>query len=61
LAAAAFQAAWLCWQEERTMANKFGADILIQAEGTETAAAFYVNQLGLEITGTTPMVYDLTT
>jgi predicted enzyme related to lactoylglutathione lyase len=38
------------------MANKFGADILIQAEDPEKAAAFYVEQLGFEITGTTPMI-----
>jgi predicted enzyme related to lactoylglutathione lyase len=33
------------------MANRFGADILIQAENIEQAAAFYVAELGLEITG----------
>jgi catechol 2,3-dioxygenase-like lactoylglutathione lyase family enzyme len=38
------------------MANKFGSDILIQSEDPEKAAAFYVNQLGFEITGTTPMI-----
>jgi hypothetical protein len=38
------------------MANKFGPDILIQPEDPEKAAAFYVEQLGFEITGTTPMI-----
>lgn len=38
------------------MANKFGADILIQAEEPEKAAAFYVKELGFEITGTTPTI-----
>ncbi len=38
------------------MANTFGADMLIQAEDPEKAAAFYINQLGFEITGTTPMI-----
>ena len=38
------------------MANKFGSDILIQSEDPETAAAFYVNELGFEITATTPMI-----
>jgi hypothetical protein len=38
------------------MANTFGPDILIQTEDPENAAAFYVNQLGFEITGTTPMI-----
>jgi len=36
------------------MANKFGADILIQAKDPKVAAAFYVKQLGFEITGETP-------
>jgi predicted enzyme related to lactoylglutathione lyase len=38
------------------MANTFGPDILIQAEDPESAAAFYVKQLGFEITGITPMI-----
>jgi hypothetical protein len=38
------------------MANKFGSDILIQAEDPEKAAAFYVNHLGFESTATTPMI-----
>jgi len=33
------------------MANSFGSDILIQAPDPEAAAAFYVEQLGFEITG----------
>lgn len=38
------------------MANNFGSDILIQSENPEQAAAFYVNELGFEITATTPMI-----
>jgi len=33
------------------MANRFGTDILIQAEDPVAAAAFYVEQLGFSITG----------
>ena len=33
------------------MANSFGTDILIQSPDPESAAAFYVEQLGFEITG----------
>lgn len=33
------------------MANAFGTDIIIQAEDPESAARFYVEQLGFEITG----------
>jgi predicted enzyme related to lactoylglutathione lyase len=33
------------------MANTFGADILIQAPDPKTAAEFYVEHLGFEITG----------
>src|SRR5580693_3095698 len=32
------------------MANKFGADILIQTQDPKNAALFYVTQLGFEIT-----------
>ena len=38
------------------MANKFGSDILIQSPDPAAAAAFYVNELGFEITATTPMI-----
>ena len=38
------------------MANTFGTDILIQAPDPKTAAAFYVNQLGFEVTGEKPMI-----
>lgn len=38
------------------MANKLGTDILIQAPEPADAAAFYVSQLGFEITGETPMI-----
>jgi catechol 2,3-dioxygenase-like lactoylglutathione lyase family enzyme len=37
------------------MANSFGTDILIQAPDPKAAAAFYVEQLGFEVTGETPM------
>jgi hypothetical protein len=36
------------------MANSFGTDILIQALDPKKAAAFYVKQLGFEITGEEP-------
>jgi predicted enzyme related to lactoylglutathione lyase len=38
------------------MANSFGTDILIQAPDPNKAASFYVEQLGFEITGETPML-----
>jgi hypothetical protein len=38
------------------VANKFGTDILIQAPDPKSAAAFYVKQLGFEITGEKPMI-----
>lgn len=38
------------------MANSFGTDILIQAPDPRAAAEFYVDQLGFEITGETPMI-----
>jgi len=41
------------------MANKFGTDILIQALEPRDAAAFYVDQLGFEITGETPEMISL--
>jgi predicted enzyme related to lactoylglutathione lyase len=41
------------------MANKFGADILIQAQDPKSAAFFYVKQLGFEITGETPNMISL--
>jgi catechol 2,3-dioxygenase-like lactoylglutathione lyase family enzyme len=41
------------------MANKFGTDILIQAPEPKDAAAFYVDQLGFEITGDTPNMVSL--
>src|SRR6202161_284113 len=36
------------------MANKFGRDILVQAQDPTSAALFYVKQLGFETTGETP-------
>jgi hypothetical protein len=41
------------------MANKFGTDILIQTPEPGEAAAFYVDQLGFEITGETPSMISL--
>ena len=41
------------------MGNKFGSDILIQSEQPEKAAAFYVDQLGFEITGETSNMISL--
>ena len=38
------------------MSNKFGTDILIQAPDPKKAAAFYVDALGFEISGDTPMI-----
>jgi hypothetical protein len=39
------------------MGNKFGTDILIQAPDPKSAAAFYVNQLGFEITDHNPNLF----
>ena len=41
------------------MANRFGTDILIQAEDPKQAALFYVKQLGFEITDETPDMISL--
>jgi catechol 2,3-dioxygenase-like lactoylglutathione lyase family enzyme len=41
------------------MANTFGTDILIQAPHPKSAAAFYVNQLGFEITDHNPNMIGL--
>lgn len=41
------------------MANKFGTDILIQAEEPQKAARFYVEQLGFEITDDNPKMIGL--
>jgi hypothetical protein len=41
------------------MANKFGTDILIQAPDPKSAALFYVQQLGFEITAETPNMISL--
>jgi len=41
------------------MANSFGADILIQAPDPASAASFYVEQLGFEITGEDPRIVSL--
>jgi Glyoxalase-like domain len=43
----------------RVMANSFGTDILIQSEHPAKAAAFYVEQLGFEITGETDAMISL--
>lgn len=41
------------------MANTFGTDILIQAPDPARAAAFYVEQLGFEITDRNPRMIAL--
>jgi hypothetical protein len=41
------------------MANRFGTDILIQAPDPKTAAAFYVDHLGFEITDNNPQMIGL--
>lgn len=41
------------------MANTFGTDILIQTPDPERAAAFYVDQLGFEVTGETVTMLSL--
>jgi catechol 2,3-dioxygenase-like lactoylglutathione lyase family enzyme len=41
------------------MANRFGTDILIQAPDPKEAAAFYVQQLGFEVTAETPTMISL--
>jgi hypothetical protein len=41
------------------MANKFGADILIQAPDPKSAASFYVDCLGFEVTGEEPEIISL--
>jgi hypothetical protein len=41
------------------MANSFGTDILIQAPDPASAASFYVEQLGFEITGEEPQMISL--
>lgn len=41
------------------MANQFGSDILIQAEDPLSAASWYVEQLGFEITSEEPDMISL--
>lgn len=41
------------------MANSFGTDILIQAPDPKSAASFYVQNLGFEITDETPNMISL--
>jgi len=41
------------------MANRFGADILIQAQDPKKAALFYVKHLGFEITDDNPKMIGL--
>lgn len=38
------------------MGNTFGTDIIIQSPDPESAAAFYVEQLGFTVTGREPML-----
>jgi predicted enzyme related to lactoylglutathione lyase len=53
------QAALLQTQEETRLANSFGTDILIQAQDPKKAAAFYIEQLGFEVTGEDPHMVSL--
>lgn len=41
------------------MANRFGTDILIQAEEPKVAAMFYVENLGFSVTGETSEMVSL--
>lgn len=41
------------------MANGLGTDILIQAPDPKAAAAFYVTQLGFDVTGETPELVSI--
>ena len=41
------------------MANSFSTDILIQTQDPKSAASFYVEQLGFEITGEVPHMISL--
>ena len=41
------------------MANSFGADILIQAQDPRSAASFYVDHLGFQITEEMPHMISL--
>ncbi|MEA2539783.1 MAG: hypothetical protein QOH35_1149 [Acidobacteriaceae bacterium] len=41
------------------MANSFGTDILIQSQDPMSAAKFYVDNLGFEITEETPRMVSL--
>jgi len=41
------------------MANTFGTDILIQSQDPASAASFYVQHLGFEITGQEPNMISL--
>ena len=41
------------------MANTFGTDILIQSQDPKSAAKFYVDHLGFEITEETPQMISL--
>jgi predicted enzyme related to lactoylglutathione lyase len=41
------------------MANTFGTDILLQAPDPESAASFYVEQLGFTVTGETQEMISL--
>jgi predicted enzyme related to lactoylglutathione lyase len=43
----------------KAMANRFGTDILIQAQDPRTAARFYVELLGFEITDDNPKMIGL--
>jgi hypothetical protein len=44
---------------EKPMANTFNRDILIQSPDPKSAAAFYVENLGFEVTGEEPNMISL--
>jgi catechol 2,3-dioxygenase-like lactoylglutathione lyase family enzyme len=51
--------AWISKTRRSPVANSFGTDILIQVPDPKTAASFYVEHLGFEITGETPLLVSL--
>ena len=42
-----------------TVANSFGSDIIFETEDPQKAAAFYVTQLGFEVTDVKPNMISL--
>jgi hypothetical protein len=41
------------------MTNSFGTDVLIQAQNPKSAASWYAEHLGFEVTGETPQMVSL--